>query len=360
MVSALDTEFFQHGALGVIRLNRPQVLNALAPAQFSALHRQLTQWVEDETIGAVVVEGAGDRAFSAGGDIRAVWDNHQGGRQEASRTLFREEYALDRLIHRYPKPYVALVDGIVMGGGAGISVNGAFQVATERTVFAMPEAAIGFFPDVGATHFLSRCPGRLGLYLGLTGARLGGADMKWAGLASHTMPSTGLAALKDRLAVAAASTDPWAAVRATLDATEATLPDGGLADIAGDVDDCFAADNIEQILEKTASCPAAWAQDASRRMAAAAPISLAVILRQLGEEGQRLDFEQVMAREYRMARAFLAGHQFVEGIRAAVVDKDWRPRWSPATLAEITTDLVARHFAPVADELTFEAEGEPQ
>lgn len=353
----MDTEFHRHGALGVIRLNRPQVLNALGPEQFPALHRQLAAWAADPRIGAVMVEGAGGRAFSAGGDIRAVWDNHQRGDHDANRALFRTEYGLDRLIHRYPKPYVALVDGIVMGGGAGISVNGAFQVATERTVFAMPEAAIGFFPDVGATHFLSRCPGRIGLYLGLTGARLGAADMKWAGLATHTMPSTALAALKDALAVAAASTDPWSAVRATLDAATTSLPGGGLAEIFGDIDQCFAGDNIGQILERVSSCPASWAVEAGRRLAAASPTSLAVIFRQLGEEGRRLEFEQVMAREYRLACAFLAGGQFVEGIRAAVVDKDWRARWHPATLAKVSADMVERHFAPVPDELSFDQDG---
>lgn len=356
-MSALETEFIRRGALGVIRLNRPQVLNALGPAQFPALHRQLAEWADDPRIGAVMVESAGGRAFSAGGDIRAVWEFRRRGEHGANRALFRAEYRLDRLIHRYPKPYVALIDGIVMGGGAGISVNGAFQVATERTVFAMPEAAIGFFPDVGATHFLSRCPGRVGLYLGLTGARLGVADMAWAGLASHTAPSTGLTALKDSLAAAAASTDPWSAVRETLDAVHTALPGGGLAEIACEIEQCFAADSIGQILEAVSSYGAEWAQDATDRLAAASPTSLAVILRQLGEEGRTLDFEQVMAREYRMASAFLAGEEFAEGIRAAVVDKDWRARWTPGSVAEVTPELVARHFAPVADELTFDGEG---
>lgn len=352
----MQTEFFRRGALGVIRLNRPQVLNALGPEQFPALHRQLTEWAEDERIGAVVVEGAGERAFSAGGDIRAVWDQRQRGEHKASRALFRAEYRLDRLIHRYPKPYVALVDGIVMGGGAGISVNGAFQVATERTVFAMPEAAIGFFPDVGATHFLSRCPGRSGLYLGLSGTRLGAADMHWAGLATHTVPSTGLTKLKERLAWAAASGDPWAAVRETLDVAHTAVAAGGLPEIIAQLDDCFADDDIGQILERVSSCSAQWAQDAARRMATASPTSLAVICRQLGEEGRGLSFERVMAREYRMASAFLAGDEFAEGIRAAVVDKDWRARWQPGTVAGVSPELVARHFAPVADELAFDGQ----
>lgn len=353
----METEFFRRGALGVIRLNRPQVLNALGPAQFPALHRQLMEWADDPRIGAVVVESAGGRAFSAGGDIRAVWDARQRGAHDANRALFRAEYTLDRLIHRYPKPYVSLIDGIVMGGGAGISVNGAFQVATERTVFAMPEAAIGFFPDVGATHFLSRCPGRIALYLGLTGARLGAADMKWAGLASHTVPSTDLAQLKERLEAVAASLDPWAAVRETLDSASRPALGGGLEIIADAINHCFASDCIGQILEDVTSCPAEWAQDAAIRMAAASPTSLAVICRQLGQEGRGLSFEHVMAREYRMASAFLAGEEFAEGIRAAVVDKDWRARWRPATVAEVSAELVASHFAAVPDELSFDGVG---
>lgn len=351
----METEFFRLGALAIIRLNRPQVLNALGPEQFPALHRQLTEWARDDSVGAVMVEGAGGSAFCAGGDIRAVWDGVKRGDHAGNRALFRSEYTLDRLIHRYPKPYVALVDGIVMGGGAGISVNGAFQVATERTTFAMPEAAIGFFPDVGATHFLGRCPGRLGLYLGLTGARLQAADMMWAGLASHYLPSTRLTALKDALAEAAAAPDPWLAVRQTLAVATEIPPTGYLAGLAAEIDACFGASSVADIVAALSAHPAAWAADAAKRMAAASPTSLAVIFRQL-VQGRRLSFEHVMAREYRMACAFLAGNEFIEGIRAAVVDKDWKPRWHPGTLAEVDDAVVDHYFVTVADELDFAEE----
>lgn len=348
----METEFFVQGALATIRLNRPMVLNALGPEQFPAILSHLTAWQDDPAIGAVMVEGAGERAFCAGGDIRSVWENRLRGDHAGNRALFRAEYTLDRFIHRFPKPYVALLDGIVMGGGAGISVNGAFQVATERTLFAMPEAAIGFFPDVGATHFLSHCPGCVGLYLGLTGTRLQAADMLWCGLASHYVPSTALTGLKAALAQAAAASDPWRAVRETLAAVTGTPPSGWLPAAAAAIEACFGGATIFEVVASVTAHSAPWAQEAARRMAAASPTSLAVIFRQL-VEGRGLSFEQVMAREYRMVCAFLAGDDFYEGIRAAVVDKDWKAGWHPGTLAEVDDASVDHYFAQVTDELDF-------
>ncbi|HLO75289.1 MAG TPA: enoyl-CoA hydratase/isomerase family protein [Magnetospirillum sp.] len=350
----METEFSRHGALARIRLNRPHVLNALGPAQFPALHRQLTEWLADDGVGAIVVEGAGGRAFSAGGDIRVVWDGRD--KVAANRSLFRAEYALDRLIHRLAKPYVALLDGIVMGGGAGLSVNGPFQVVTERTVFAMPEAAIGFFPDVGATHFLSRCPGRVGLYLGLTGARLGAADMIWAGLATHYVSSARLDKLKGELVAAAASADPWSAVRETLGRAQEIPPAGVLQDRADAINAYFGGPDIYAVMADVQTARVPWAVEAHERMSKASPTSLAVIFQQL-TEGRTLEFEQAIAREYRMACAFLAAQDFYEGIRAAVVDKDWRPHWQPATLDEVSPHSVARYFVAVPDELTFDDGG---
>lgn len=353
----MGTEFFRRGALGIVRLNRPQVLNALGPEQIAALRGRLAEWRDDDGVGAVLLTGAGGRAFCAGGDIRAVWHLRQTGAHHASRMLFRDEYALDCLLHRYPKPVIAWLDGIVMGGGAGISINGAFQVTTERTVFAMPEAAIGFFPDAGGTHFLCRCPGRIGLYLGLTGARLAAADLLWAGLATHHAPSDRLPALTEALARAAASTDSWAAVRATLDAAHVAPAPGRLSTWAAGIDGCFGGGSLMAVLEALAECRTEWADDARRRVAAASPTSLAVIFRQL-TTGHGLTFEQMMTREYRMACAFLAGDDFAEGIRAAIIDKDWHPCWRPGTVVEISDEMVARHFAPVADEPKFESRRE--
>lgn len=341
----MDTEISRMGRLGVVRLNRPHVLNALAPAQFSAIHRQLAAWAMDDSVCAVLLEGAGDRAFCAGGDIRAVWDARARGDDAVNRDLFRDEYRLDRLIHHYPKPIVSLLDGIVMGGGAGISINGRFRVATERSVFAMPEATIGFFPDVGATHFLSRCPGAMGLYLGLTGARLRAADMVWTGLATHFVESEALDALKSALAEG--------------ESVEAALAqfhgDPGTAPLAADaesIERCFTQDIAQSIPTALAEQRGEWAEAARAALAAASPTSLAVIFRQL-TEGRAMDFDTAIGREYVLACRFLAGHDFYEGIRAVVVDKDKAPRWQPDCLALVSDAAVAEYFVPLGEELSF-------
>ena len=353
----MDTEFFHESGLGVIRLNRPAVLNALGPAQFPVIHDQLRAWAEDASVGAVMIEGAGGRAFCAGGDIKAVWNARQRGDLAANHMLFRQEYTLNRAIHRYGKPYVAILDGLVMGGGAGLSLNGQYQVVTERTVFAMPEAAIGFFPDVGGTHFLSRAPGNLGLYLGLTGARLDAADMLWAGLATHYVPSAELDGLKRDLARAAATADPAASVAQVLaGAHSAPNHASPWPDRMAALQECFAAADISSVVARLEAREEPWLAEAGQLMAAASPTSLAVIFRQL-TEGKGMPFEAAIAREYRMARAFLRGEEFFEGIRAALVDKDRTPRWAPATLAEVLAQGVDAFFAPLDDELDFDQEG---
>lgn len=337
----MDTEFFRVGRSVVVRLNRPQVLNALAPHQFTDIHDALRGWRDDDGVELVILEGAGDRAFCAGGDVKRVWENRRDGAHDANRALFRTEYALDRYIHRYPKPVVSLLDGLVMGGGAGLSLNGRFQVVTEKTVFAMPEAILGFFPDVGGSHFLNRAPGQLGLYLGLTGARLGGADLIAAGLASHHVPSARIAELR------AALTEEGVAA---LDRFHQPVTGALYPERLPLIDACFGADDVGEILKRLEGRDEVWLQEARNAMLAAAPLSLAVIFRQLtGARG--LDFEAAIAREYRMACGFLNGDTFAEGVRALLVDKDRNPRWVPATLAEVTDSEVERHFLPVADEL---------
>ncbi|MBX9635737.1 MAG: enoyl-CoA hydratase/isomerase family protein, partial [Magnetospirillum sp.] len=240
----METECLRQGRLGVVRLNRPHALNALAPSQFLTIHRQLAAWAADDQIGAVLLEGAGDRAFCAGGDIRAVWDARGRGDDALNRQLFRDEYCLDRFIHHYPKPIVSLLDGIVMGGGAGISINGGFRVATERSIFAMPETAIGFFPDVGASYFLSRCPGAIGLYLGLTGARLRAADMIWTGLATHFVPADCLDTLKQALILAADAARPWDAIAATLAEAHGEPGYASLSSLVDAINRCFSHDDV--------------------------------------------------------------------------------------------------------------------
>lgn len=348
-----ETLFSVANGLGRIVLNRPRVLNALSPDQFGALGAHLAQWQRDDSVRAVVIEGAGDRAFSAGGDIRAVWDAHRRGDDAVNRAIFRTEYRLDRRIHHFPKPYVALMDGIVMGGGAGISVNGRFRVATERTLFAMPEAAIGFFPDVGATHFLSRCPGHVGRYLGLTGTRLGPADCLWAGIATHYVPAGEVAALKDELARAAGAGDVLGEVDAVLAAAHRDPGPAPLAARAEAVGRCFAKSSVAAIVAALGEERTDWAEAALAALVAHSPTSTAVAFRQL-TAGRQLPFDDAIRQEYRLACSFLAGAEFYEGIRALVVDKDRRPQWRPSTLAEVGDGLLDRLFAGTGDDLTFE------
>lgn len=329
--------------IGRIVLNRPQVLNALAPDQFAELARLLEGWAEDDSVRAVVIEGAGDRAFSAGGDIRAAYDNWRAGRHAENVALFRDEYRLDRLVHHYPKPYLAILDGITMGGGAGVSVNGRFRIATERTLFAMPEAAIGFFPDVGATHFLNRCPGWSGLYLGLTGARLGAADALWAGIATHCLPAAEVPALLAELPSAVARRHPGEAIARLLADRHRDPGPSALATRAEIVDRCFGKASVPEIRAALEAEDTPWAAEALDRMERGSPTALMVALRQL-REGRGLRFDEAIAREFRLARRLLAGSEFYEGIRAMVVDKDKAPRWQAASAQAVDT-----LFAPLLD-----------
>src|SRR5437868_7363483 len=202
MSEAENILFGREGGVATVTLNRPQALNAFTLAMYRRFDPMLRAWADDPDIRAVLIRGAGERAFCAGGDVRAIYEAGLGlsGDRALTSAFFREEYELIRRIHRYPKPYIAIIDGITMGGGAGVSVNGAFRVATERTMLAMPETGIGLFPDVGATHFLNRCPGQIGRYLGLTGARVGAADSRYCGLATHFVPRARLPTLVAALA----------------------------------------------------------------------------------------------------------------------------------------------------------------
>lgn len=350
-MSEAETIFTQGGRVGHIRLNRPKVLNALSARQYHDLTERLSAWEGDERIKLVLLEGEGERAFCAGGDIRMVWDARARGDHAFNRDIFRTEYRLNRRIHAYPKPYVSILDGIVMGGGAGLSINGRWRVATERTQFAMPETGIGFFPDVGATHFLGRCPGHVGLYLGLTGARLGPADCLWAGIATHFVPADRLGDLRAVLALAALSGDPAAAVEESLGRWHRDPGTGPLAAHHDEVERCFAHRRLDDTLAELRAGKNRWAWDTVEALSMRSPFSLAVTHRQL-TEGRDLDFDQAIRREFRLACRFLAGHDFYEGIRAQVIDKDRSPSWTPTSLAEVDAAAVAGYFSDLGgDEL---------
>lgn len=353
-MSSDEIIFERRGGLGIVRLNRPKALNTLSLGMYRRFAPQLVAWGDDPNVHAILVMGEGGRAFCAGGDVRAIYDARQAPGNDTA-DFFREEYSLIAHAHRFPKPYIALMDGIVMGGGAGISVNGSHRVATEKTLFAMPEVQIGLFPDVGASRFLNLCPGRLGLYLALTGRRINAVDTLYGKFATHYVPSDRLPALVDALA-----TLSWQASRARtqIDATLARFAaDPGasaLAAIQPDVDRIFAAPSVEAIMAALARESAAWAKEAHAAMSRASPSSLKITLQQLAL-GRGMNVEAALALEYRLTQHVLTANDFFEGIRAALVDKDNAPRWRPEDLAGVTEKAVDGYFAPLgAREMTFD------
>jgi enoyl-CoA hydratase len=325
-------------------LDRPKALNALTLDQVHAIHPQLAEWAADPQIGAIVIEGAGDKAFCAGGDIRALHDACKAEDHPFVEAFYRDEYRLNRRIKTCPKPYVALIDGIVMGGGVGVSVHGAARVATERTLFAMPETGIGFFPDVGGSYFLPRCPGQLGLYLGLTGARLRAADALYAGIATHYVPSARLGDLRAALAAAA---DPLAVLAAFHE-------DPGPAPLAARravIDACFAAETLGDTLHRLAAHPDPWAAETLAVLATKSPTALEVTFAQI-RRGGRLEFDACMAMEFRLALALAPAGDFTEGIRAVIIDKDNKPVWT--TQADPTAIIHAFDSPAACGDLTFD------
>ncbi|MBV9521569.1 MAG: enoyl-CoA hydratase/isomerase family protein, partial [Alphaproteobacteria bacterium] len=313
-------------------------------------------WEADPEIRLIVIRGAGERAFCAGGDVRAIWEAGRGRGSGSGLTadFFREEYRLIQRVYRFPKPYIALVDGITMGGGAGVSVHGSHRIATERFLFAMPEVAIGLFPDIGATAFLNRCPGRIGRYLALTGARIGAADALYCGLVTHFVPGERLQPLTQHLAAL-----DWrrgeerAQVDRTIAAFAAPAGTPALAALRPAIDRCFEADTIEEIVAALAKEKDAWAEAALAAMAKASPTSLKITLRQL-ILGAGFDVEAALQLEYRMTQHVMERHDFFEGVRALLVDKDQAPKWQPASLAAVTAEEVDFYFRPIgARELRF-------
>jgi enoyl-CoA hydratase len=327
---------------GLITLNRPRALNALTLGMIRDITASLRRWMLDDAVRHVIIRSSGGKAFCAGGDIRALYD--WGRRRDPIWfDFYRQEYQLNTLIKRYPKPYIALIDGIFMGGGVGLSVHGSHRVGTERLTFAMPEVGIGFFPDVGGSYFLPRLPGVVGTYLGLTGERLGVADTCDAGITTHHVPSERLDELADALCD---STD----VGGCLAAFRADPGPARLSQHRQGIDRNFSHGGVDAIVESLEAAGSDWAKATAAELGKKSPTSLKVTFRQL-REGLRLDFEECMRMEYRMAIHMRDGHDFFEGIRAVVIDKDQKPRWRPARLHEVSDADVAAYFAPLEEEL---------
>ncbi|WP_375769168.1 enoyl-CoA hydratase/isomerase family protein [Archangium gephyra] len=350
------------GPVGLVTLNRPKALNALDLGMIRALHPGLEAWARDSQVKAVVIRGAGGRAFCAGGDVRAValslGSPAAEGQEPLSRSFFREEYRLNHLIHHYPKPFIALVDGISMGGGLGLSVHGSHRVVTERLVLAMPETAIGLFPDVGGGWFLPRFPGEAGTYLGLTGARCTAADAMWLGYGTQHVTHDKLEALIEALAAADWSTGEARAVATRVLSGFASEPGHSpLSAQADAIDRCFAKNSVEEIVAALEAEGTPWAGETRATLGRMSPTSLKVTLRQLRLCRGR-PYDETAVVEYRLSQHVTALPDFREGIRAVLVDKDNKPTWNPPTLAGVHDADVEACFAPLgARDLVVTARG---
>ena len=353
-----DIVFSNAGGFARVTLNRPKALNALTQTMAVALDTQLKAWQADDSVHAVAIKGAaredGRVPFCSGGDIRFLHQQQNDPERQFAITFYEQEYRLNTLVFRFPKPYVALIDGVVMGGGVGISFHGSHRVMSEHALFAMPETGIGLFPDVGATYFLPRCPGRMGLYMGLSGARIGVADALYLGLATHHVPSARMAAFESALAAADLSGAAGSAIETVLTEFSADSGDAALAARQEEVDRCFAGDSVAAILANLAEEGTEWAEETRATLLEKSPTSLKITYRQLTQYSD-LDFEAAMKIEYRMAIRCNFSHEFYEGIRAQIIDKDRQPKWRPATLEDVGADLVESYFqAPASGDMTFE------
>ncbi|MEJ1974676.1 MAG: enoyl-CoA hydratase/isomerase family protein [Acetobacteraceae bacterium] len=324
----------RQGRVGRILLNRPRTLNALDIEMIRSMAAALTAWRDDPAVHAVVVEGAGGRAFCAGGDIRAVRAASLAGRHDEIETFFTEEYALNQAIADYPKPYIALVDGICMGGGIGVSAHGWARVATEAALFAMPETGIALFPDIGATYILPRLRGEIGLYMALSGARLHGADAAFAGLATHYTSRETIAGLADALAA-----NGPAALCGTGIPVEAPI-----AAHMDAIDRCFSADSVSAILERLDAEGTDWARETLGALRAASP-SAVLWTFEIVRAGAGRTLPQCLAAELALTRHATVHPDFLEGVRAMVVDKDRQPKWNPARIEDVDPAAIARMFA---------------
>ena len=328
------------GSAAFLSLNRPKALHALTQPMDHAMTEALLGWQDDPSVGCVIIDHAEGRGFCAGGDIAFLRNSALNDGGQSGRQFFYEEYQLNHLLMTYPKPVVAFMDGITMGGGVGISQPAKYRVATENTRFAMPETGIGLFPDVGGGWHLSRLKGRIGPFLALTGARLDGAECLWAGLATHYLPSEALAEAKARIAAGEAPEQ-------VLTALSATPPEARIAASAGLIARHFASDRYEDILASLAPDGGDWAAKELATLQTKSPQTCKVALRQLADSLNCTDFAANMVMEYRIASRVLTRPDFAEGVRAVIVDKSMDPKWDPATPEGVTDDLIDSIFAPL-------------
>jgi enoyl-CoA hydratase/carnithine racemase len=336
------------GGVGLITLNRPKAINSLTHTMVTAIDQVLTEWEHDDDVGTVLIRGAGDRGLCAGGDIVAIYHSARDGDGTEARDFWYDEYLLNRHICRYPKPVIALMDGIVMGGGVGVSAHGGVRVVTDTTKMAMPEVGIGLIPDVGGTMILSRAPGLVGIHAALTGEPFAGGDAIAMGFADHFVPHDKLAEFTDAFIADG--------VDAALSSYAVEPPASRLLAHRKWIDDCYAGDTVEDIVAALRGHDAGPANDAANLVATRSPVSVSVALEAVRRAGKLSTLEDVLRQEYRTSCGALRSHDLVEGIRAQIIDKDRSPKWSPASLAAVTAEDIESYFAPADRELTFPEE----
>jgi enoyl-CoA hydratase len=339
----------REGRAGRITMNRPKALNALTHAMVGPIEAALTAWTDDPAVELILLDGTGDRGLCAGGDVRSLYESRTQG-SGLARTFWRDEYRLNALIGRYPKPYVALQDGIVMGGGIGLSSHGSHRIVTERSQLAMPETGIGLIPDVGGTWLLANAPGEVGVHLGLSGEAMRAADAIYARFSDALVPSSKLSALVDRLA------DPHGGlVGETIRGLAEDPGESELARRRSAIDAAFAGADLERIHMALAGVPEEWAATTRAALAQKSPKALKLTLAAVRQARRLPSLEEALKVEYRLCVRLFEDGEFLEGVRALLIEKDRVPRWSPPQLGEVTADLVARYLAPLPadEELTF-------
>ena len=342
----------REGSAGIIRLNRPKAINAVTLEMFRDIDKALDVFEADPQVAVIVLEGAGERGLCAGGDIRALWESSKVA-GDLGKVLWREEYILNARIKKFPKPYVAFMDGIVMGGGVGLSAHSSHRIVTERTKLAMPEVGLGFFPDVGGTCLLSRSPGEIGTYFGLTGQTMNGPDAVYARFADAVVPSGKLPALREALTKVRPGTASNE-VKALIEGFASGEQAGPVAAMQSQIDALFTHDRMEDIVAALRADGSELAQKTLKTLAEKSPRGMVVTLKLLRLARQATTLEECLVREYRAALEVFRSDDFREGVRAAVIDKDRNPEWSPPDIEDVTPKMVAPYFAEIgADELKF-------
>ncbi len=346
----------REGAAGVIRLNRPKAINAMTLEMSLGIDAALDRFETDPNVAVVILEGAGERGLCAGGDIRGLYDSSCGG-GDLGKVFWRQEYIMNARIAKYPKPYVAFMDGLVMGGGVGLSAHASHRVVTERTRLAMPEVGLGFFPDVGGTWLLSHAPGEIGTYFGLTGQTMNGPDAIYSRFADAVVPSARLPELREALTKVRVG-ESSSEVRALIGGFSTGEKAGPVAAMQERIDSWFGHDRMQDIVAALTRDGSDLAKSTLKALGEKSPRGMVVTLKLLRLARNASSLEECLVREYRAALEVFRSDDFREGVRAAVIDKDRSPKWSPARIEDVTPEMIAPYFAEIgADELVF---GQPR